>query len=67
MLEDESGVPGEDKSTCSGASFSTLISDGVCKGGALKVKKIYVRIYVRKMQRKFFLIFFLYIYIRNED
>lgn len=32
MLDEDSGLPGEEESTCKGPSFSTLISDGVCKG-----------------------------------
>lgn len=34
MLDEDSGLPGEE-STVKGPSFSTLISDGVCKGAAL--------------------------------
>lgn len=34
MLEEESGLPGEEESTCKGPSCLTLTSDGVCKGAA---------------------------------
>lgn len=34
MLEEESGLPGEEESTCKGPSSSSFTSDGVCKGAA---------------------------------
>ncbi len=36
MLDVESGLPGEEESTCKGPSSSSLTSDGVCKGAALE-------------------------------
>lgn len=36
MLDEESGLSGGEESTCKGASFLTLISDGVCNGAALE-------------------------------
>lgn len=46
MLEEDSGLPGEDRSTCNGPSFSTLTSDGVCKGGALENSAIKIVFYI---------------------
>lgn len=34
MLEEESGLPGGEESTCKGPSSSSFASDGVCKGAA---------------------------------
>lgn len=34
MLDEESGLPGGEESTCKGPSSSILTSDGVCKGAA---------------------------------
>lgn len=38
MLDEESGVPGGEESTCKGPSSSSFTSDGVCKDAALKTK-----------------------------
>lgn len=39
MLEEESGLPGGEESTCKGPSSSSFTSDGVCKGAALEAKE----------------------------
>lgn len=36
MLEEESGLPGGEESTCKGPSSSSLTSEGVCNSAALK-------------------------------
>lgn len=38
MLDEESGVPGGEESTCKGPSSSSFTSDGVCSGAGLKIK-----------------------------